>query len=64
MKREEKMVNGFIKTRHILFHPLSIIAVVGIVGYVTMLLRCIDGRPHCFMEMMFETQRKKQGNGG
>ena len=44
------MVHGFIKTRHILLHPIVLISAWGIGGYVKMLLACLDHSKHCFTD--------------
>jgi len=54
------MIQGFITAKHILIHPMTMIAVLGLAGYFVMLTRCLDGRKHCFLELMYEV-RMKQG---
>jgi len=50
------MVSGFITTKHILRHPVTLIKAVGVRGYYHMILTCLDKKPHCFLEMMFREQ--------
>lgn len=54
------MVQGIITTKHILTHPITLIVAVGLIGYLSMLKRCLDGRPHCFIDLIFELQSKKR----
>ncbi len=50
------MVSGFITTKHILRHPVTLIKAVGVRGYFHMIRNCLDNKPHCFLEMMFQEQ--------
>ena len=50
------MVSGFITTKHILRHPVTLIKAVGVRGYIHMIRSCLDKKPHCFLEMMFHEQ--------
>lgn len=44
------MMKGVITTRHILFHPITLISNWGIRGYLNMLLKCMDNSSHYFSD--------------
>jgi hypothetical protein len=46
------MMLGIITTKHILFHPVTLIAQLGLFGYLRLLTRCMDGSPHCFTDFL------------
>lgn len=54
------MIQGFITTKHVLIHPVTMIAVMGLAGYFAILFKCLDGRSHCFLELMYEIRMKKE----
>ncbi len=48
------MIRGTITARHILCHPLTIIGMFGISGYVKLLFKCIETKSFCFAEFLFK----------
>ncbi len=44
------MMRGVITTRHILFHPITLISSWGFKGYIRMLAKCLDNSSHYFAE--------------
>jgi len=46
------MLRGFITTKHIILHPITLISAWGIRGYVKMLFGCMDDAKHCFTDFM------------
>lgn len=46
------MIRGFIKTKHILTHPLMLMQTFGFVGYLRLLVKCVDSSKHCFMDFI------------
>jgi hypothetical protein len=46
------MVVGIIKTRHIITHPAILIGMFGFLGYVRVLLKSLDSRPHRFVDFV------------
>jgi hypothetical protein len=47
---ETRMLKGFIKTRHLLLHPITMIHTWGIRKYFKMLIKCLDHSSHCFTD--------------
>jgi len=54
------MVRGIITTKHILAHPLAMIGAVGLIGYLNILVKCLDNKPHTFVELMFENKKSEK----
>lgn len=44
------MIRGIITARHIIAHPIVLISVFGVIGYLRLLTRCVDAAHHCFMD--------------
>ncbi len=44
------MLKGFIKTRHILLHPITLISAWGVKKYIKMIFKCLDHSKHCFTD--------------
>lgn len=44
------MMRGIITTRHILFHPVTLISAWGFRSYIKMLVKCMDHSKHCFAD--------------
>lgn len=44
------MIKGFIKTRHILLHPITLIHAWGVKKYIKMIFKCLDNHSHCFTD--------------
>lgn len=64
------MVHGVITAKHILAHPITLVTAIGLAGYLNVLLKCLDRKPHCFLELMYAVrdegkrrQERKQGRG-
>ncbi len=61
------MIEGYIKTKDVFLHPISIIQMRGIKGYCKVLYRALSPKPHRFLSMMFSTSfrtRAKKGPEG
>ncbi len=48
------MIRGAITARHIISHPLMLIACLGFLGYVRLLARCLDSTPRCFTDFILK----------
>ncbi len=48
------MIGGIITARHILLHPFTIISIFGVAGYVRLIGKCMDGKPHCFADFLLK----------
>ena len=46
------MMIGTITTKHIVAHPFILIGLLGLTGYARLLMRCLDGQRHCFLEAL------------
>lgn len=46
------MIRGAITTRHILSHPVMLIQILGVWGYLRLLTRCLDSAQHCFTDFI------------
>ena len=44
------MIKGFITTRHIFLHPITLISTWGLRGYLKMILKCMDNSSHYFSD--------------
>ena len=48
------MIRGTITARHIISHPLTLIACFGFVGYVRLLANCMSPANHCFTDFLLK----------
>lgn len=48
--RKANVIKGFITTRHILLHPITLISSWGVKNYLKMLLKCLDNSSHLFTD--------------
>lgn len=48
------MIQGTITVRHILAHPIMLISLFGVMGYVKLLMRCCDSTPDSFTAFLFK----------
>ncbi|MFH0798995.1 MAG: hypothetical protein V2A66_02295 [Pseudomonadota bacterium] len=48
------MICGTITTKHILSHPLILVRVMGLVGYLRLLAKCLGSKPHCFTDFILK----------
>ena len=46
------MLMGFITTRHVIFHPITLISAWGVRRYIKMLVKCMDHTKHCFTDFL------------
>lgn len=46
------MIRGLITTRHVLFHPITLIGIFGLLNYFHIIHDCFDSRIHCFAEYL------------
>jgi hypothetical protein len=44
------MLKGFIRTRHVFLHPITLISAWGVKGYLKMIIKCLDHSKHCFTD--------------
>ena len=44
------MMRGFIQTRHVLLHPITLISAWGVKRYLRILVKCFDHSNHCFTD--------------
>jgi len=52
------MIEGFIKTKDVFLHPISIIQIRGVKGYVKIMFRALSPKPHRFLSMIWSTSMK------
>ncbi len=48
------MIRGTITARHIVAHPLMLIALLGFFGYVRLLANCMSPAHHCFTDFILK----------
>lgn len=46
------MINGYITTKHVFFHPLTVMSIVGFGAYLRILVCSVDSKRHCFAEFL------------
>lgn len=46
------MIRGTITARHIMFHPITLIACLGFGGYIRLIVKCLDSSNHCFTDFL------------
>lgn len=44
------MIRGIITTKHIVFHPITLINALGFFGYLRLLVKCFCSKSYCFMD--------------
>jgi hypothetical protein len=49
---DKAMIRGFITARHIILHPVTLIACLGLSGYAKLLIKCMDSRIHGFTDFL------------
>ncbi|QQR79946.1 MAG: hypothetical protein IPJ69_11465 [Deltaproteobacteria bacterium] len=50
------MIVGVIQTKDILLNPITLIRMKGLVGYLKLILRSLSSQPHCFINMIENTE--------
>lgn len=48
------MILGSIKTKDILFHPITVISAFGLICYLKLLLKSISNERHFFLEILYK----------
>lgn len=51
---EADMINGLIKGRDILLHPICMISLFGIRAYFSIVSKCVSMDDHCFIEILYK----------
>lgn len=51
------MISGVITARHILSHPMALIAAIGFIAYADMVLKIFSRREYRFAELMYRAQK-------
>lgn len=46
------MTRGLITTRHVLLHPVTLIAGFGLLRYLRMVFMSLDRSQHCFIDFL------------
>ncbi len=46
------MLKGFITTRHVILHPITLISAWGFRKYIKMVFKCLDHSSHCFTDFL------------
>lgn len=50
------MIVGIIQTKDIILNPITLIRMKGFIGYFKLILRSLSSRPHCFINMIENTE--------
>lgn len=56
------MIVGVIQTKDVFLNPITLIRMKGFIGYFKLILRSLSPRPHCFINIMENTDRIKIDN--
>lgn len=48
------MLNGIIRNRDVLFHPICMISLFGLKTYFSLITKCVSMDHHCFIEIFYK----------